>query len=94
MPLVARPEFHKLSREFRDLRSPIAKAVARFRNTSARRGRTILRHTAQAGRKAWLSAQYQAAPIVRAVERRPLLSWVVAFGALGLCLGLLFARRS
>jgi ElaB/YqjD/DUF883 family membrane-anchored ribosome-binding protein len=45
------------------------------------------------GRRAWATVQDEAGPFVRGIEDHPATSAAFVFGALGLLLGLLFARR-
>jgi ElaB/YqjD/DUF883 family membrane-anchored ribosome-binding protein len=78
-----------LADELNDLRSQIAKVADRLSDTAAHAGQDA----SNVGRRAWATLQDEAEPYIRQIEDHPVTSTAFVFGALGLFLGLLFARR-
>jgi ElaB/YqjD/DUF883 family membrane-anchored ribosome-binding protein len=78
-----------LAGELGALRAQIAKVAAQVGDTATHAGEDA----STVGRRAWATVQDEAKPFIRGLEDHPVTSAAFVFGALGLFLGLLFARR-
>ena len=82
-------DIEALSDELGSLREQIAKVAQRFGDTATHAGEDV----AGMSRRAWSAVQDEAEPFIRGFGDHPILGTAFLCGALGLLLGLLFARR-
>jgi ElaB/YqjD/DUF883 family membrane-anchored ribosome-binding protein len=89
MATKTQTDIETLADELSSLRAQIAKVVDQVGNTAVH----AKQDASSVGRRAWAAMQDEAEPFIRGVEDHPAASAAFVFGALGLFLGLLFARR-
>jgi ribosomal protein S18 acetylase RimI-like enzyme/ElaB/YqjD/DUF883 family membrane-anchored ribosome-binding protein len=94
MPVVNDSDIAELSKELSILRAQIARIAEQLSETASHAGDGLIDEATAAGRRAWTKVQDEAEPYINGIEDHPIASTAFVFGALGLFLGLLFARRT
>jgi ElaB/YqjD/DUF883 family membrane-anchored ribosome-binding protein len=94
MAVISDQDVEALSREMSTLRAQVTKVTELLGDTATHAGDNLANGASSAGRRLWNDVHDEAAPYIRGIEDHPITSTAFVFGALGLFLGLLFARRA
>jgi ElaB/YqjD/DUF883 family membrane-anchored ribosome-binding protein len=94
MPVISDTDVEALSREMSTLRAQVSRVAELLGDTASHAGDNVTNEVSARGLRLLRGVQQEAAPYVQEIEDHPVASAAFAFGALGLFLGILFARRT
>ncbi|MGD0189870.1 MAG: hypothetical protein ABSD74_03920 [Rhizomicrobium sp.] len=94
MPVISDTDVEALSHEMSTLRAQVSKIAELLGDTANHAGDNLTNEVSARGRWFLKGVEQETAPYVREIEDHPVVSAAFAFGALGLFLGIIFARRA